>query len=126
MQLGNKEIFAQNLRKFIDISGKDRKEIAKTLGVPYSTFTEWANGRKYPRINNIEKLAEYFEVQKSDFIENDFKDIQKDNEDLVDLVVKIRKDDDLFRVVKLVADLNSQSLSELEHLLKLFHQKREN
>ena len=29
--IGNKEILSKNLKKYIDLSGKDRKEIAKNL-----------------------------------------------------------------------------------------------
>lgn len=67
--LGNKEIFSSNLKKYIEISGKDRKDIAKDLSFSYSTFTDWINGNTYPRIDRIEKLANYFNISKSDLIE---------------------------------------------------------
>ena len=66
MSLGNKEVLATNLKKYIERSGKDRQTIAKDLGLPYSTLTDWVNGNKYPRINNIEKLAVYFGVSKAE------------------------------------------------------------
>lgn len=46
--LGNKEIMSKNLKRYIELSGKDRKDIAKDLDVPYSTFTDWVNGNYYP------------------------------------------------------------------------------
>ncbi len=67
--LGNKKVLAKNLSFYIDRSGKDRKELAKAWGFPYSTVTEWINGRKYPRIDKIEIMADYFGIQKSDLIE---------------------------------------------------------
>lgn len=42
--LGNKEIMSRNLKKYIELSGKERGEIAKDLGFSYSTFTDWING----------------------------------------------------------------------------------
>ena len=36
----------------------------------YSTFCDWVNGNKYPRIEKIEMLARYFGIQKSDLIES--------------------------------------------------------
>ena len=39
------------------------------MGVSSSTFNDWANGRKYPRIDNIEFLANFFGIKKSDLIE---------------------------------------------------------
>lgn len=68
--LGNKAIFSKNLKRYIDQSGKDRRELANTWGFPYSTVTEWVNGKKYPRIDRIEIMADYFGIQKSDLIED--------------------------------------------------------
>ena len=47
----------------------DRNEICKALDFKYSTFTDWYNGKKYPRIDKIEKLASFFGILKSDLIE---------------------------------------------------------
>ena len=67
--LGNKNIFAKNLKYYIEKSGKDRNEICKDLNLKYSTFSEWVNANKYPRIDKIELIANYFNIQKSDLIE---------------------------------------------------------
>lgn len=78
--LGNKEIMSKNLKRYIAKSGKDRKELAEIWGFPYSTVTEWINGRKYPRIDRIEIMADYFGILKSDLIEEkkeEHQDIQK-------------------------------------------------
>ena len=68
--IGNKETMSKNLRYYIERSGKDRKTLAKIWGFPYSTVTDWINGNKYPRIDRIEVMAEYFGIQKSDLIED--------------------------------------------------------
>ena len=67
--IGNKEIFAKNLSYFIKRCGKDQKEIAEIIGVAPSTFNEWVKAKKYPRIDKIEILANYFGILKSDLIE---------------------------------------------------------
>ena len=76
-KIGNKEIFAKNLLYYVDLSGRDQREIAKIVGVAPSTFNEWVKGKKYPRIDKIEILANYFGILKSDLIEetNEMKDI---------------------------------------------------
>lgn len=68
--LGNKEIFSRNLRTLMQRSGKDRNQVCEDLGFKYTTFTDWYNGNKYPRIDKIELLANYFGVLKSDLIED--------------------------------------------------------
>ncbi|TCL35617.1 repressor LexA [Anaerospora hongkongensis] len=67
--LGNKEIMSKNLKFYMDKYGKDRNDICTDLNFKYSTFTDWVNGNKYPRIDKIEMLANYFGIQKSDLIE---------------------------------------------------------
>ena len=51
-------------------NGKERKQICDDLNFKYTTFTDWYNGKKYPRIDKIEMLANYFGVLKSDLIED--------------------------------------------------------
>lgn len=67
--IGNKEIFAQNLNRYLNRSGVDQKIVAEAVGVAASTFNEWTKGKKYPRIDKIELLAQYFGILKSDLIE---------------------------------------------------------
>lgn len=67
--LGNKEIFAKNLKYYMELNNKDRNDICKDLQFPYTTFAEWYNGNIYPRIDKIELIANYFGIKKSDLIE---------------------------------------------------------
>ena len=113
---GNKEVLAKNLKKYISKSGKERSVIAEDLGLPYSTLTDWVNGKKYPRINNIEKLAAYFEVSKSDLIEN-FEEIKKDNDRLVSIIVKLRTNKELLDVVEKLSYLDKAKLENLSRFL---------
>lgn len=68
--LGNKEIFAKNLKYYMEINNKSRTELCKTLGFAYTTFSDWYNAKIYPGIDKIEMLANYFNIKKSDLIEN--------------------------------------------------------
>ena len=119
MTIGNKEVFAKNLKKYIAKSGKDRTTIAEDLGFPYSTLTDWVNGKKYPRINNIEKLAIYFEVSKADLIE-DFEEKRKDNDTLATIIVKLRMNKELLNVVEKLLSLDKAKLESLSRLLDTF------
>ena len=68
--LGNKEIFAKNLKYYMELNKKDRNDIARDLDLPYTTVTSWYNGEFYPRIDKIQLLANYFCIKKSDLVEN--------------------------------------------------------
>lgn len=67
--IGNKETFSKNLSYYLNLYGKEQKEVAIIIGVAPSTFNDWIRGRKYPRIDKIEMLADYFGIKKSDLIE---------------------------------------------------------
>ena len=116
MTVTNKDILSKNLKKYIAKSGKDRMQIAEELNLSYSTLTEWVNGKKYPRINNIEKLADYFNVSKSDLIE-DFEEKKMDNEVLAAIIVQLRVNKMLFEVVKKLVSLDKTKLESLSRLL---------
>lgn len=68
--IGNKETFAKNLSYYLTKCGRDQKEVAEVVGVAPSTFNEWVKAKKYPRIDKIEILANYFGILKSDLIED--------------------------------------------------------
>jgi repressor LexA len=67
--LGNKEIFAKNLQRYMSEKNIDRRELSEKVNIPYSTLSDWINAKKYPRIDNIEILANYLKIDKSDLIE---------------------------------------------------------
>lgn len=66
----SKQVFSKNLKKYTDSSGKTQKELAEIVGVTAPTFNEWIKGKKFPRIDKVQKLADYFGIQKSDLIED--------------------------------------------------------
>ena len=68
--LENRSVMANNIKRYMKEQGKRRHEVCQALGVPYSTFSEWINANKYPRIDKIELMANYFGCEKSDLIEN--------------------------------------------------------
>ena len=82
--IGNKEIFSKNLSFYISRSRRDQKEIAEVIGVAPSTFNEWVKGKKYPRIDKIESLANYFGIRKSDLIEDKQKNPPSDQVQLTE------------------------------------------
>jgi transcriptional regulator with XRE-family HTH domain len=94
--LGNKEVMAKNLRYYIDRSGKTQKDVAEAIGVPPSTFNAWLKAKKYPRIDKIEMLANYFGIKKSDLIEE--KTIASDPVGMAERHFEIIMDEDIIDI----------------------------
>lgn len=75
--LGNKDVFANNLNYYLNYYNKDAVDVCRDLNIPPSTFSDWLNAKKYPRIDKIELLANYFNIQKSDLIETKSKNFDE-------------------------------------------------
>lgn len=63
-----REILAENLERLIDSRGIDQKILAEKIGVSDMTISNWVRGLKYPRIDKLQSLAEYFGVKHSDLV----------------------------------------------------------
>lgn len=74
----NNIIFSKNLTYYMQQKGVDRTQLCEDLGFKYSTVSEWISAKKYPRMDKIELLADYFGIKKSDLIENEHSSEQDD------------------------------------------------
>lgn len=118
--LGNKETMSKNLKYYIEKSGKDRKTLSEIWGFPYSTVTDWINGNKYPRIDRIEVMAEYFGILKSDLIEEkteEHREMQKKNDIISDVVIRMQTDETFSAAVESLYKLDEKKLLSILALL---------
>lgn len=67
--MDNKDVFAKNLKYYMKECCKTRQDISQALNISYYTVSDWVNGKKYPRMDKVELLANYFGILKSDLIE---------------------------------------------------------
>lgn len=118
--IGNKETMAKNLTYYVGISGKTQRELAEIVGVAASTFNDWMKGKKYPRIDKIEILANYFGILKSDLIEEkteEHKNMQKNNDTLSGIIVRLRTDSDFLSLVETLNDLDRDKILGVKQML---------
>lgn len=64
-----KKIFSTNLKSLLTERSKNQLEVAKSIGVSPQTFNTWTQGIAIPRMGKLQKLADYFGVNKSDLLE---------------------------------------------------------
>lgn len=67
--MDNKKIFSKNLLKELNKIGKSQTEMARDLGYPDMTVSNWINAKTYPRIDRIQEMADFFGILKSDLTE---------------------------------------------------------
>ena len=112
--MDNKNIFAANLKRQMQLHGKSRKDVCNALGLSYYTFSDWINGKKYPRMDKVEMLANYFGIKKSDLIEKKLTEKeQQKNDTLASIIVEMRIDDDFRSIVEAACQLDPAKRSSL-------------
>lgn len=65
----NKMIFSKNLQHYANLRSLQQNEIASICNVTPAAVNSWFLGQKMPRMDKIQKLANYFGINKSDLIE---------------------------------------------------------
>ena len=118
----SKEVFAKNLRYYMESRGKSQKELAEIVGVSAPTVNEWLKAKKYPRIDKIEMMSNYFGILKSDLIEEksmEHKEMQKKNDIISDVVIRMQTDETFSAAVESLYKLDQDKLLKLSGILTL-------
>lgn len=76
-----KVVFGKNLERFRQLKNVSMVELAENIGVSQSTVSDWENGKKMPRSGSIQKLADFFGIQKTELL--------IDNEELASNIVRV-------------------------------------
>ena len=72
-----KNTFANNFVFYLKKTRKNQSDVANYLGVTTSTVSDWANAKKYPRVDKMQALADYLGVLISDLREERSRDLDK-------------------------------------------------
>ena len=122
--------FVSNLRFYMAKEGKTRKDVSESIGVNYSTFSEWCNGRKYPRIEKLELLADYFGITVSELVgftgtekvKNEI--VQNNKNEVIELLLRLHSDDDFYELVRKIYYLDNEKLDVLKQFITTFCEKK--
>jgi len=123
MAAWSKEVFARNLRYYMERKGKTQKELADIVGVSAPTMNDWIKAKKYPRIDKIEILADYFGILKSDLIEEkdeERKEMQEKNDIIADVIIRLRTDADFLSLVETLNELDQGKILGVKQMLSAF------
>lgn len=64
-----KKIFSKNLLYYMELNKKTQTDLINDLGFDKSAVSTWCNGTRLPRMDKVEALAQYFQISRSDLIE---------------------------------------------------------
>lgn len=120
MATWSKEVFAKNLKRYMEAKGISQKELSAVVGVSAPTINEWVKAKKYPRIDKIEILSNYFGCLKSDLIEEKTEaqlKMEKTNDTLTDIILTLREDSELLDIVKSLTKLDADKRTAVKSVI---------
>ena len=69
------EIFSKNLKRYLEEQDRTQLELAKYLGVSNTTVNNYVKGYNMPRMDKIDKICQFFNIKRTDLIEDKTKEI---------------------------------------------------
>ena len=113
----SKVIFSKKLRALLDKKNITQVELSKILGVSESSVGKWLLQKSMPRMTIIEKLANYFQVDKTYFFNDNDSDLLNEN-NLPELTAKDEREieSDLEDMMHSVASASCEGDDDFEDI----------
>ncbi|MEG0798738.1 MAG: helix-turn-helix transcriptional regulator [Acidaminococcaceae bacterium] len=65
-----REVFTKKLNRFLQIKSVTQLELAKHMNVSNTTINNWVKGYKMPRMDKIDAICTFFNINRSDLLED--------------------------------------------------------
>lgn len=111
-----KEVFAENLRYYIELNQKQQIDVAKDLGINPTTLSMWCTGKSFQRSGKLQALADYFKIGKTDLIDPRIN--KSVDEEFSSVVLNIGMNDERFK--KIIIEYSRLPASKKELLCEFF------
>ena len=115
-----REIFIKNLRYFMEARGITQADICRALDVSSATVSDWCSGKKYPRVDAMQRLADLLGVRFSTLTTEsgiqDYEDIQ--------IVEALHQNPKLRMLFNIQMGLRPQSLDAVTAIVKEIAKER--
>lgn len=91
-----REVFAANLNKLMNARGLEQIDIVRRLNTTASTVSDWVNGKKYPRVDTMQEIANFLGVRISDLTSedaetNDMSYLDEDERELIAIFRRLNR-----------------------------------
>lgn len=74
-----RNIFHEQLLKYMKLRGKSQTDISRDLDISLTTVSGWYHGKNFPRPDKMQLLADYLHVQVEDLIKKENDEIIPDH-----------------------------------------------
>lgn len=112
-------IFANNLKKFLDIFGMSQADLSKRLGVSPQSVSNWCKGTKSPRMDKVDAICKIFHCRRSDLLEEDNSErTYYLDDETAKLAQEMFDDPDLHALLDAAKDCRPEYIKSATQLLK--------
>ncbi len=109
------------LQMAMNIKGVRAVDLVEQTGVPKGAVSYYLAGRSQPKADRLHVLAKALDVSEAWLLGYDVPMArtaeQKKNDDLVQVIAKLRKDPDFFEVVSILASLQPAEYASIKQLV---------
>lgn len=118
---------SQRLREALDAAGKKQIDLVRETGLDRGAISSYLSGKYEPKQKAIYKMALALDVNEAWLMGYDVPKnrtaTQKKNDDLVQVIAKLRNDPDFFEVVSMMASLPPAEYASIKHILSALRNK---
>ena len=113
------------LREAMNLRNKKAVDLSTNLGIPKSAISQYLSGRSKDMDSvRLYKICMYLNVSEAWMMGFDVprekNEVQKNNDILADIIVRLRNDKDFFEVVEALYDLDDTKFKGVQQMLKAF------
>lgn len=114
----NKKIFAKNLNYYMTTNNKTQSDLVTDLNLTASTVSDWANGKKYPRVDKMQLLADYFGILKSDLTEEHETSKMTDDIELQEYLEELKNRSELRMLFSLTKGATKENVEKAVRIIE--------
>ena len=121
MSADPREAFPKALQYYMNLNGKRQQDLIKDLGISSATLSQGVNGKMFPRMDKVEKLAEYFRITTTDLLTDPYQKKQSTSDPLI--VAKLLESSPLLSdLLSLLIRLEEADLAAIKGIAERFLQ----
>lgn len=128
MDKGKKVSTSERLREAMNAAGKKQADLVRETGLDRGAISSYLSGKYEPKQTAINKLAIALDVSEMWLwgydVPKERSITQKKNDDLAQIIVKLRKDPGFYEVVSMLAEVSEADRATLKPLLEALRSRK--